>query len=441
MVARLREDHSVAVILAAGSGTRLGEPSKPLALVARLTLLERAVATLQRAGVGRVIVVVGHAKDEVERFVRERELQVELVENEDFAAGNGSSAIVGGRAAGQRFLLMMADHLLEPEVVERMLSCGAPFAVAVDTRPRNCELEDATKLRVHDGRVVAVSRELEDWNAIDAGVFACDGAVVHAAEQAMAAGEGTWNAVKRHWIADGHRLDAVDVAGLFWIDVDTPEDVQRAERLLLRQASAKPLDGPVARQLNRRFSRPISLLLIRLGIAPNLVTVASFVLTCLAAGVLAAGATATAALVVGGVLVQAASVFDGCDGEVARATLRTSPAGAFLDATLDRVGDAAVLVALAVAAGLDSVTWAALAAALFGSLLAPYVKAAYEAAFSSPFPAGAIRFGAGRDVRLLLIAVSAVTLEPLWGLIVVAALANLEAARRAVAGWRVRAGR
>jgi hypothetical protein len=41
-------------------------------------------------------------------------------------------------------------------------------------------------------------------------------------------------------------------------------------------------------------------------------------------------------------------------------------------------------------------------------------------------------------VRLLLVAASAVALQPLWGLVVVAVLANLEAALRFVAGWRAR---
>ena len=362
---RLRTECSVAVILAAGTGTRLGQPSKPLAAVASVTLLERAVRTVQRAGIGRVIVVVGHAKDAVERFVSTRGLPVELVENEHFALGNGSSAIVGGRAAGQRFVLMMVDHLVEPEILGRVLRCRAPFAVAVDTRPRSCNVDEATKLRVQDGSVVDVSRELEQWDAIDVGVFACDAAVIQAAESAAVHGNGTWNSVKRSWLGQGLPIEAVDITGLFWTDVDTPEDARRAERLLVEQAAGKALDGPVSRHLNRRFSRRASLLAIRLGLAPNVLTLVSFVFACLAAGLLAAGASVWAALPIGGVLVQVASVLDGCDGEVARATFQTSPSGAFLDSTLDRVADALLLVALV------------LAAALFGSLMTPYVKAAY----------------------------------------------------------------
>jgi hypothetical protein len=44
--------------------------------------------------------------------------------------------------------------------------------------------------------------------------------------------------------------------------------------------------------------------------------------------------------------------------------------------------------------------------------------------------------GVGRDVRLLVIAVFAVALQPFLALAVVAGLANIEAARRFLAGWR-----
>jgi 1L-myo-inositol 1-phosphate cytidylyltransferase / CDP-L-myo-inositol myo-inositolphosphotransferase len=417
-----------AVVLAAGEGSRLGEPSKPLATVAGATLLERTVGTLREIGIDRIIVVVGHAKEAVAEFVAARGLEVELVENDDFSAGNGSSAFAGGRVAGERFLLMMVDHLVEPDALRRVLACEGEFAVAVDTAPVSCDVDEATKVRIGDGAVVAVSRELGQFDAVDAGVFVCDRSVVETAEHALAAGDGTWNAVKRRWIEEGRRLDAVDLTGAFWIDVDTPEDARLAERLLVQRAASKPLDGVVSRHLNRPLSWRISLLLLRAGVPPTGATLAGFALTLAAAGVVALGALWTVALVLGGLLVQLASVVDGCDGELARATRRTSLRGAVLDSLLDRLGDAAILAALAVAAGISAGTLIALVAALAPVLLVPYVKAAFEAAARTPFPQARLAFG--RDARLLIIAVGAVALQPVAALVVVAVLSWLEAAVR-----------
>jgi hypothetical protein len=53
-------------------------------------------------------------------------------------------------------------------------------------------------------------------------------------------------------------------------------------------------------------------------------------------------------------------------------------------------------------------------------------------------PPSTARIGVGRDVRLLLVALCAIALQPLWGLIAVAVLANVEAARRFAIGWRSR---
>jgi choline kinase/phosphatidylglycerophosphate synthase len=417
-------------------GARLGAGLKPLARVAGTTLLERAVATLRSAGIERVLVVVGHAKEDVRRFVAERRLDVELVENDDFVRGNGTSALAGGRAAGGRFVLLMVDHVFDPSAVRGVLERSEPFVAAVDSQPRYCDVAEATKMRIEGGRVVAVGRELEPHDAVDAGLFVCDAHVLLSAERCLEDGEGSWNAVKRRCLREGSQIAAVDLAGSFWIDVDTPDELRQAERLLVDRAAGKPWDGPVSRLLNRRLSRPISRVVVRRDLSPNAVTVAAFVLSLVAATALALGAVWAVALVVGGLLVQLSSVVDGVDGEVARASLRTSPRGSFLDTVLDRVGDAALVAALAVATGGDTATLAVAGAALFGALAVPFVKAAFTASFGRPFPESAARIGVGRDVRLLLVAVSAVALQPFWGLVALAVLANAEAVRRFVVGWR-----
>ena len=88
---------------------------------------------------------------------------------------------------------------------------------------------------------------------------------------------------------------------------------------------------------------PVVTLLLRLGVSPDAVTVVGTV------GV-AAGALVffpRGELLVG-VLVITAFVFsDLVDGAMARQSGRTSPFGAFLDSTMDRLGDAAIFGGLA----------------------------------------------------------------------------------------------
>lgn len=88
---------------------------------------------------------------------------------------------------------------------------------------------------------------------------------------------------------------------------------------------------------------PVAHLLIRLGVSPDAVTVV---------GTLGVVAGALVFFPQGklltGVLVITAFVFsDLLDGTMARLTGRSSPFGAFLDSTLDRVGDGAIFAGLA----------------------------------------------------------------------------------------------
>ena len=101
------------------------------------------------------------------------------------------------------------------------------------------------------------------------------------------------------------------------------------------KATAKPTDGLVSRSINRPISQAISSTLMHIpGIRPIHATMgtAALAIAMFAALVLL---HSPAGLMAGAVLFQAASVFDGVDGEIARATWRTSDRGAMIDTLID----------------------------------------------------------------------------------------------------------
>lgn len=113
-----------------------------------------------------------------------------------------------------------------------------------------------------------------------------------------------------------------------------PEATLRAAGRAIIRATAKPGDGIVARHLNRPVSQAVSALLLRLGwVRPGHATVLT---AAIALAMFAALLTGTATgLVAGAVLFQLASIADGIDGEIARATFRTSASGAAWDSGVD----------------------------------------------------------------------------------------------------------
>lgn len=114
-------------------------------------------------------------------------------------------------------------------------------------------------------------------------------------------------------------------------------------------ATAKPTDGVISRWLNRPISQRISALLLRHapGVRPSHVTaVVALVAIVMGACLLLGGAKG---LVAGGILFHVASVLDGVDGELARASHRGSAAGAALDTRVDMLTNVGYFVCIAVA--------------------------------------------------------------------------------------------
>ncbi|MFL6862162.1 MAG: CDP-alcohol phosphatidyltransferase family protein [Allosphingosinicella sp.] len=103
----------------------------------------------------------------------------------------------------------------------------------------------------------------------------------------------------------------------------------------LLSTTGKPADGWVSRHLNRPLSRALSAFLLDRfpGVRPHHATVLTGLAALLMFACLMLGGGR--GLVAGGILFHAASVLDGVDGEIARATYRSSPRGAVLDSAVD----------------------------------------------------------------------------------------------------------
>lgn len=100
------------------------------------------------------------------------------------------------------------------------------------------------------------------------------------------------------------------------------------------QATGKAGDGLVSRLLNRPISQRITWLMLKFpGARPLHVTIVNAVLALIMFPIVLLGGES--GLVIGGILFQSASILDGVDGEMARATWRSTPAGASLDSTVD----------------------------------------------------------------------------------------------------------
>ncbi|HEX4736498.1 MAG TPA: NTP transferase domain-containing protein [Allosphingosinicella sp.] len=232
------------LIIAAGQGTRLRSlaPSKPLAEVNGVPLLGHIVRAAKAGGASSFLVVTGYEAEAIEEYLphlsRAAGAPIEPVRNPDWLRPNGLSVLAAAPHLADEFLLLMADHLFDPEIVGGLLAGRRPDAaltLAADYHHENPELDldDATKLLVgEDGRIDRIGKTIEDYNAIDTGIFHATTGLIDALRRSLdGGGSGSLSEGVQRLAADGSAF-AHDIGDGWWIDVDDEPAFRRAERSL-----------------------------------------------------------------------------------------------------------------------------------------------------------------------------------------------------------------
>lgn len=120
------------LLLAAGSGSRLGRP-KALVELGGTTLVQRGVSLLSAAGCSPVVVVLGAEAEAVRPLV-----VADVVVADDWASGIGASLRAGLRAlevtpATACVVTLVDQPLLDVDAVRRVLSVSGTTAAAAAT--------------------------------------------------------------------------------------------------------------------------------------------------------------------------------------------------------------------------------------------------------------------------------------------------------------------
>jgi len=358
-----------AVILAAGLGTRMGGKPKGLVKVAGREILYRTMTLLQRNGVERFVIVTNDRYAPLYReFIERHGFPAELVINPEPEKGNGHSLHLARDHVSGRFVLVMSDHVYSEAFVEEAVKGNGLVA---DREPRWISVDEATKVKVKEGRVEHIGKNLKDWDAVDTGFFILDRGIFGVTEELEGEKNGDYSLSE---VVERAKLTVTFVDGLGWTDVDTPEEVIRARRMLVRTAVKGTGDGFISRHLNRKISTRISELLVD-RVTPNEMTVVTFAL-----GTLSALFTLVS-LPLAGIIYQLSSILDGVDGELARAQLRTSRLGGYVDSILDRYVDGSFLALLAYSTLNEPLWYLVALLALLGSVMVSYSTERFKGAF------------------------------------------------------------
>jgi phosphatidylglycerophosphate synthase len=325
----------------------------PLTNIVGIGLFQRAVLTLQRAGIRQLIVLAGPEEDQLRQALSKgprvtipvRWMPIREFPLDDRRTWESLAAEVHGFA-----LVASVNSIFSRALVERLrrdVQDGEAMVVAQD-RAGGDSAPRGLRIKMHSHRLTAFAAGRFDESAPQAADM-----VVLPASLMGAAGETAMetNALPiRRWLeraaVDG-RVRVVSTEGTasqWYRGVRAMSDVLRAEQHLFVSLKGE-FEGFIDRYFNRLLSRRFTRLFLGLGLSPNAVTMVATAIGLTSAAVFGIG-TYNAGII-GALLFQLAAVVDCSDGEVARLTFTESPFGAWLDIAMDNIVHMAIFAGIA----------------------------------------------------------------------------------------------
>lgn len=240
-----------AIILAAGVGRRLygdddTQPPKSLLRFAGTSLLRRHIEILQDLGIGGVSLVVGYRQDEVlaEAEAAGRDGFVRALFNPRFREGSVVSMWTARDIlrCGEDIVFMDADVLYHRALLERLIASPHGNCFLLDREVG--EGEDPVRLCIRGGHPVDFGKMVEgdfdlvgEWPGFMRLTPLVAGRLAEMAETYVDGGRAAApceDAIRDVLLgAPPGTFGHEDITGTPWIEIDFPEDLGRAEKLIL----------------------------------------------------------------------------------------------------------------------------------------------------------------------------------------------------------------
>jgi CDP-L-myo-inositol myo-inositolphosphotransferase len=428
-----------ALIIAAGRENRLNHPfsPKPLISIFGVSLIERIILRAKSAGITRFKIVVGYKADQIMKKIGSGDrygVHVDYIFNPEWEKGNGSSVYKGKGFLKENFILLMSDHLFDDSILRNLQQIEPErdsCILCVDRKINGYHFnsDDVTKVWTENKKVKKIGRGLDQFNAVSTGIFLCSPAIFNALEESISQEKYSLLAANEMLSTRG-KLKTFDIGDNSWINVNGKKSFQQAKKILIKQLK-KPEDDTIPRKFYRKISIWISLKLSRFNIDPNHLTLISFFLAALSGLFFFQGGYLN--IVIGAFIAQLSWILDLCDGEIARLKFKESKFGEFFDRVLDRYGDALIILGATFACFRSIETnwvWLVGFFALIGAFMNSYTALEYDKFLIKKVVSRKRTIRIGREIRLLIIFIGAVSNQLFAALIILAIIANAESIRR-----------
>ena len=237
-----------AVILAAGRGTRIrsvnGEHPKCLIDVDNSTILDHQLDALAMVGINDVAIVVGYEKEQIISHINARKLltrRIHFIDNPAFAITNNiySLWLALDWLRGDSFIVLNADVIFDPEILDLAMRPQAPISMIVDPLWR----DETMKVIIVDDHVTKMSKKIsrEEFSGTYIGITVFSKSVqtrfFRKMEDVIAAGRVSefFNIAVQELANEGVPVGYTNTDGLPWAEIDDPVDLMFAQQSVFPQ--------------------------------------------------------------------------------------------------------------------------------------------------------------------------------------------------------------
>jgi choline kinase len=235
-----------AIILAAGQGTRIrsvhGEHPKCLIEVDETTILDHQLEALEMAGIDEVGIVVGYEKEQIIDHVRRKTQSIRqrilFIENPAFATTNNiySLWVASEWLRGDGFIVLNADVIFDPEILDSAVRPYAPISMIVDPLWR----DETMKVVIEDDSVVRMSKRISkaEFSGTYIGITVFSRGIqsrfLGKLSDRIAAGHVNefFNVAVQELADEGVRVGYTTTEGLAWAEIDDPMDLAFAQQTI-----------------------------------------------------------------------------------------------------------------------------------------------------------------------------------------------------------------
>ncbi|MFH1831010.1 MAG: NTP transferase domain-containing protein [Pseudomonadota bacterium] len=231
----------LAVIIAAGLGQRLGDLTKdrPKALVKVVgrELILRAFDFLDHPAITDRIVVTGYEGERLASFIKEKCHKVKTVHNPNYRDGSIRTIETALPFIEEDFLLMNVDHIYPQRMFGHIIESAQEITAMCDF-DRTLGSDDMKVKLGEDGCLKGIRKTLSEYDGGYIGMTFCSNASLtmykHAVCEARKS-EGNAAAVESAlalMTRTNTKINICDVSGMGWLEVDTPADLEIAEKTI-----------------------------------------------------------------------------------------------------------------------------------------------------------------------------------------------------------------